>query len=50
MNNTEDNDFELKEALEELDYIETHLEEYIKNNNWEDLKKEILKSNQTEIL
>lgn len=32
---------ELKEALEEADYIEKHLDEYIKNNRWEDLKKEL---------
>ncbi len=33
-----------KAALKEIDYIESHLEEYKKNNNWEDLKKEILKN------
>lgn len=32
----------MKEALKELDYIETHLDEYRKNNKWEDLKKELL--------
>ena len=33
-----------KAALKELDYIETHLEKYKKNNKWEDLKEEILKN------
>ncbi len=32
----------MRDALEELDYLETHLDEYKKNNNWEDLKKELL--------
>ena len=30
------------ETLEELDYIEKHLDEYKKNNKWEDLKKELM--------
>ena len=34
---------ELMESAKELKYIQNHLEEYEKNNNWEDLKKEILK-------
>lgn len=34
---------ELMESAKELKYIQSHLEEYEKNNNWEDLKKEILK-------
>ena len=32
----------MRDALEELDYLETHLDEYKKNNNWEDLKRELL--------
>jgi len=33
---------DMQEALNELEYIETHLDEYKKNNKWEDLKKELL--------
>ena len=33
---------DMKTALEELDYIEKHLEEYKKNNKWEELKKELM--------
>ena len=33
---------DMKTALEELDYIEKHLDEYKKNNKWEDLKKELM--------
>ena len=36
-------DSSMKSALKELDYIENHLDEYKKNNNWEDLKKELTK-------
>jgi len=36
---------DMKEALEELEYIETHLDEYKKNNKWEDLKKELNQTN-----
>lgn len=32
----------MKDALKELDYIEKHIDEYKKNNNWDDLKKELL--------
>ena len=34
---------DMQEALEELEYIESHLDEYRKNNKWEDLKKELTK-------
>lgn len=33
---------ELEETAKELDYIKTHLEEYKENNQWEDLKAELL--------
>ena len=33
---------DLIEALEELEYMQTHLDEYQKFNNWEDLKKSLL--------
>lgn len=36
----------MEEALSELDYIETHLNEYRKNNNWDDLKKELMSNEQ----
>ena len=32
---------ELEETAKELAYIKTHLKEYKKNNNWNDLKKEL---------
>lgn len=32
----------MKDALKELDYIEKHIDKYKKNNNWDDLKKELL--------
>lgn len=36
---------DMQEALNELEYIETHLDEYKKNNKWEDLKKELNQTN-----
>lgn len=36
----------MEEALSELEYIETHLNEYRKNNNWDDLKKELMSNEQ----
>lgn len=33
---------ELEESAKELAYIETHINEYKKNNKWNDLKKEML--------
>ena len=36
---------DIKEALEELEYIETHLDEYKKNNKWKDLRKELNQTN-----
>lgn len=32
----------MKDALKELDYIEKQIDKYKKNNNWDDLKKELL--------
>ena len=32
---------EVEDALKELDYIESHLDEYKENNRWEDLRKEL---------
>ena len=32
---------ELKDTAKELDYIKAHLNEYKKNNKWEDLKEEL---------
>ena len=36
---------EVEDALKELDYIESHLDEYKENNRWEDSRKE-LKANE----
>ncbi len=33
---------ELDETAKELEYIKNHLNEYKENNNWEDLKKELM--------
>ena len=32
---------ELEETTKELEYIKSHLDEYRKNNKWEDLKMEL---------
>ena len=37
---------EIEEAARELAYIKTHLKEYKKNNNWNDLKKELFPNNE----
>ena len=34
---------ELDEALKELEYMEKHLDEYEKYDNWQDLEKSLLK-------
>ena len=34
---------ELKESAKELKYMQSHIKDYEKNNNWEDLQNEILK-------
>lgn len=33
---------DMLEALEELEYMKTHLDEYPRFNNWEDLEKSLL--------